>query len=45
MPEETSKIKKELEKRGISVQYLREFEAYGLATIFKKDWTTDEIPR
>jgi len=39
----SSKIKEELDKRGISVEDLRQFEAYGTATIFKEDLDIDEI--
>lgn len=40
---EDSKIKKELERRDISVEDLRQFEIYGIATILKEDWSIDEI--
>lgn len=39
----SSKIKEELDRRGISVEDLRQFEAYGTATIFKEDLDIDEI--
>lgn len=43
MSEERNRLKKELEKRGITVNDLQMFEAYGLATIIKEDLTIEAI--
>jgi len=43
MIEERNRFKMELKKRDVTIDDLRMFEAWGIATVFKEDWTIEEI--